>query len=98
MDSKTHNPAANVPRQTEDEPRGDRGQGNKTWAPQSDEQGISNRPGDGSRSTADHSGVSEPLTHEDVIETTIEREENRNAAAETQEAKSNLRRGRRSSR
>lgn len=93
MNSKTHNPAANVPRQTEDEPRGDRGQGNTTWAPHTDEQGISNRPGDRSRSTADREHL-QAHTHEDVIEATVEREENRNAAAATQEDNSNRKRNR----
>ena len=40
------NPSANVPRQTPDEPMGDRGQGDKTWSPNQGEQGISNRADD----------------------------------------------------
>jgi hypothetical protein len=50
MDSKDRNPTANVPAQTDEDPRGDRGRGDKTWTPPADEQGISNRPGDESES------------------------------------------------
>jgi hypothetical protein len=35
-----------APRQTTDEPLGDRGQGDRTWSPPEGEQGISNRPDD----------------------------------------------------
>ena len=52
MDSKKTNPSANVPEQESDEPLGDRGRGDRTWAPESGEQGISNRPGD--TGTPDH--------------------------------------------
>ena len=40
------NPRANVPKQEPEEPLGDRGHGDKTWAPEPGEQGISNRIGD----------------------------------------------------
>ena len=43
MNIKDHNPTANVPKQTGDQPRGDRGRGDKTWSPDPGEQGISNR-------------------------------------------------------
>jgi hypothetical protein len=43
MNIKDHNPGANVPKQPADEPRGDRGSGDKTWSPDDGEQGISNR-------------------------------------------------------
>ena len=46
MDRKDTNPSANVPSQSNKEPLGDRGQGDKTWSPQEGEQGISNRPDD----------------------------------------------------
>jgi hypothetical protein len=46
VDNKHHNPGANVPMQGPDEPKGDRGQGDKTWSPGESEQGISNRPAD----------------------------------------------------
>ena len=50
MDGKDRNPTANVPAQTDEDPKGDRGRGDKTWAPPAEEQGISNRPGDESES------------------------------------------------
>ena len=43
---KNKNPNANVPEQEPTKPRGDRGNGNKTWSPEQGEQGISNRVGD----------------------------------------------------
>ena len=85
MDSKVHNPAANVPKQSDEGPRGDRGHGDRTWAPAPDQQGISNRPGDPAQSLAGSAGP-EALRHEDVIEDVIEREENRNAENEVQES------------
>ena len=78
MDSKHHNPGANVPAQGQDEPRGDRGRGDKTWAPGA-EQGISNRPGDPSQpqgAVADEHGT---LSRDEGIENNVEREENKNA-------------------
>ena len=46
MHSQHTHPSANVPQQNPDEPLGDRGNGDKTWSPEQDEQGISNRVGD----------------------------------------------------
>lgn len=46
MDQRDTNPSANVPRQGDDEPLGDRGQGDTSWTPRAGEQGISNRPDD----------------------------------------------------
>lgn len=45
MTDNKKNPAGNVPRQHDDEPRGDLG-GEKTWEPPEGEQGISNRADD----------------------------------------------------
>ena len=84
MDSKDHNPSANVPAQTDEDPKGDRGRGDKTWTPPADEQGISNRPGDGSESTAGGTAPPRSLGRDDVIEDNIENEENRNAAKDVQ--------------
>jgi hypothetical protein len=94
MDSKTHNPGANIPRQRDEEPRGDRGQGDKTWAPDPGEQGISNRPDDEARPLSGGSVGRQSLTHDDVIEDDVEREENRNAENDVQED-TNTRRARR---
>jgi hypothetical protein len=84
MDSKDHNPSANVPAQSDEDPKGDRGHGDKTWTPPADEQGISNRPGDASQSiegrTAQRRG------RDEVIEDDIESEENRNAEKDVQQA------------
>jgi hypothetical protein len=57
MNRKDTNPSANVPLARPDEPRGDRGQGNTTWIPDSGEQGISNRADDDT--DADEEGDSE---------------------------------------
>jgi hypothetical protein len=46
MNQKATNPTANVPKQTPEEPLGDRGADDKTWTPPKGEQGISNRPND----------------------------------------------------
>ena len=46
MKKPAHNPSANVPAASPDQPRGDRGQEDKTWTPPPGEQGISNRPDD----------------------------------------------------
>ena len=59
MDSKRTNPNANVPEQKPDEPRGDRGRGDKTWTPKPGEQGISNRPGDEESGPQDDDGLPE---------------------------------------
>jgi hypothetical protein len=45
MTEHQKNPSANVPSRPE-QPRGDRGQGDKTWEPPPGEQGISNREDD----------------------------------------------------
>jgi hypothetical protein len=85
MDSKDHNPSANVPAQSDEDPKGDRGRGDKTWAPPADEQGISNRPGDASQSI--EGGTFHPRRdRDDVIEDDIESEENRNAEKDVQQA------------
>jgi hypothetical protein len=57
MDRRDTNPSANVPAAETDEPRGDRGQGDKTWTPDSGEQGISNRADD--QNEVDEEGDSE---------------------------------------
>ena len=54
MNIKDHNPSANVPKQTADEPRGDKGGDDKTWSPEDGEQGISNRVEDEDDSEFDH--------------------------------------------
>ena len=59
MDSKYTNPGANVPEQGPDEPRGDRGNGDKTWSPPTGEQGISNRQGDEETGPDDADGLPE---------------------------------------
>jgi len=46
MNRKDTNTSANVPVARTDQPRGDRGQGDRTWAPARGEQGISNRADD----------------------------------------------------
>ena len=46
MANNTKTPSANLPKQDPDEPLGDRGGGDKTWSPDSGEQGISNRVDD----------------------------------------------------
>ena len=85
MDSKTHNPGANIPRQSDTDPRGDRGHGDRTWTPDPGEQGISNRPDDTAQSRdADASGR-DSLSHEEVIENDVEREEKRNVENDVQE-------------
>jgi hypothetical protein len=86
MDSKDHNPSANVPAQTDEDPKGDRGRGDKTWTPPADEQGISNRPGDGSESIAGGTASPRSLGRDDVIEDNIENEENRNVEKDVQQA------------
>ncbi len=45
MDIKNNHTSANVTNPTE-EPKGDRGSGDKTWSPAHGEQGISHRPDD----------------------------------------------------
>ena len=83
MDSKGHNPSANVPAQTDEDPKGDRGGGDKTWTPPANEQGISNRPGDESQSTKGRS-AQQPLDRDQVIEDEVEKEENRNVEKDVQ--------------
>jgi hypothetical protein len=43
MKIKDHDPNVNAPKQSADEPRGDRGSDDKTWSPETDDQGILNR-------------------------------------------------------
>ena len=64
MTQKQSNPNANVPKQTPDQPLGDRGHGDKTWAPAEGAQGISNRPDDESarRQTGGHTDPSSDET------------------------------------
>jgi len=45
MNIKQTNPSANIPKQSDNAPLGDRGN-EKTWQPPPDKQGISNREGD----------------------------------------------------
>jgi len=45
MNIKQTNPSANIPKQSDNAPLGDRGN-EKTWEPPQGEQGISNREGD----------------------------------------------------
>jgi hypothetical protein len=86
MDSKVHNPGANVPAQTDEDPKGDRGQGDKTWAVPADEQGISNRPGDESESIDGDTAQQRSLGRDEVIEDNTENEENRNVQKDVQQA------------
>jgi hypothetical protein len=86
MDSKDHNPSANVPAQTDEDPKGDRGRGDKTWTPPADEQGISNRPGDESESIEGSNAQRRSLSRDDVIEDHIEDEEKRNVEKDVQQA------------
>ena len=86
MDSKVHNPSANVPAQTDEDPKGDRGQGDKTWTAPADEQGISNRRGDESEFVEGSTGQPRSLGRDEVIEDHTENEENRNAQKEVQQA------------
>jgi hypothetical protein len=46
MNQKHTNPSANVPAHDADEPRGDRGKGDRTWTLDQGEQGISSHPDD----------------------------------------------------
>jgi hypothetical protein len=85
MDSKVHNPSANVPAQTDEDPKGDRGQGDKTWAAPADEQGISNRPGDESESMEGSTAQQPYLARDEVIEANTENEENRNVQKDVQQ-------------
>jgi hypothetical protein len=85
MDSKAHNPGSNVPHQADEEPRGDRGRGDRTWAPDPEEQGISNRPGDRTDTLPDAAASAGARGHHEVIEDAIEREENRNVEHDVQE-------------
>src|SRR5687768_13202154 len=85
MDSKDHNPSANVPGQTDEEPKGDRGRGDKTWTPPADEQGISNRPGDESEPLEGRTAQQRSLSRDEVIEDTVENEENRNVENDVQQ-------------
>jgi hypothetical protein len=85
MDTKTHNPGANVPKQTNEEPRGDRGRGDRTWAPKTGKQGISNRPGDMTRPLRGASAEQRTLSHDDVLEDEVEREENRHLENDVQQ-------------
>lgn len=68
MDSKVRNPSANVPAQTDEDPKGDRGQGDKTWTAPVDEQGISNRAGDESEFVEGSTGQPRPLGRDEIIE------------------------------
>jgi hypothetical protein len=86
MDSKVHNPSANVPAQTDEDPKGDRGQGDKTWTAPADEQGISNRAGDESEFVEDSTGQPPSLGRDEIIEDNTENEENRNVQKEVQQA------------
>jgi hypothetical protein len=86
MDSKDHNPSAHVPAQTDEDPKGDRGRGDKTWTPPADEQGISNRRGDKSASIESGAAPLHSLGHNEVIEDNIENEENRNIEKDVQQA------------
>jgi hypothetical protein len=85
MDTKTHNPNANVPKQTDDEPRGDRGRGDRTWTPSPGAQGISNRPDDRTRARGGDAAAQHTLSHDEVIEDDVEREENRKAEHDVQQ-------------
>jgi hypothetical protein len=84
MDSKAHNPSANVPKQADAEPRGDRGRGDKTWAPNPGAQGISNRPDDRTHELRGDGAGQLTLSHDEVIEDEVEREENRNVEHDVQ--------------
>ena len=85
MDSKAHNPSANVPKQSDDEPRGDRGRGDKTWSPNPGVQGISNRPDDLTRRRDGEGAAQHALSHDEVIEDEVEREENRKVEHDVQQ-------------
>jgi hypothetical protein len=78
MDSKDHNPSASIPAQTDEDPQGDRGGGDKTWTPLADEQGISNRPGDEAKPSEGGTAQERSVGRDDVIEDDIDDEENRN--------------------
>jgi hypothetical protein len=86
MDSKDHNPSASVPAQTDEEPKGDRGRGDKTWTPPADEQGISNRPGDEAEPLEGGTAPQRSASRDEGIEDIIEDEENRNAEKDVQQA------------
>jgi hypothetical protein len=85
MDSKVHNPSANVPAQTDEDPKGDRGREDKTWIPPADEQGISNRAGDESESMESNTAGQRSLGRDEVIEDNTENEENRNVQNDVQQ-------------
>jgi hypothetical protein len=57
------NPSAGSPQQGDSEPLGDRGRGDKTWSPEQDEQGISNREGDQGTPASDEDGFDEDETN-----------------------------------
>jgi hypothetical protein len=86
MDGKLHNPNANVPAQTDEDPKGDRGHGDKTWTVPTDEQGISNRPGDESESIDSNTAQQRSLGRDEVIEDNTENEENRNVQKDVQQS------------
>jgi hypothetical protein len=86
MSNKDRNPSANVPEQTDEEPKGDRGQGDKTWAPPADEQGVSNRAAHESESVNGEAGRQDFRSRDEIIEDNIEHEENRNAEQNVQQA------------
>jgi hypothetical protein len=86
MVSKDHNPNANVPAQTDEDPKGDRGRGDKTWTPPADEQGISNRPGDEAEPLEGDTAQQRSASRDEVIEDDIEDEENRNVEKDVQQA------------
>ena len=85
MDSKDHNPSSNVPLQTDEDPKGDRGQGDKTWSPPADEQGISNRPGDAARPSEATTAQQRSLSRDEVLEDDVEDEENRHVEKDVQQ-------------
>jgi hypothetical protein len=67
MDRKDTNPSSNVPAQRPDEPRGDRGQGNKPWTPDSGEQGISNRADDAAEVNDESSETDDDLDEDEAV-------------------------------
>jgi hypothetical protein len=57
------NPNSNTPQQDENDPLGDRGDGDRTWSPEQGEQGISNRVGDENPEANDDEGFDEDETN-----------------------------------
>lgn len=66
--TKQKNPNAKVPEQELNEPLGDRGQGDKTWSPEQDKQGISNRLGDAEEEKTDDEDEDDDFDEDDDSE------------------------------